>query len=106
MSDRQLAEELRHRASTMNGAQPVGAGDGHTYVLGYYGVPARALDQLAADAPDAKDKRIAELEAALAYLRKEMRDEQDLGVSGFEDWIAVIDKAAPPSRSIRIDQNG
>lgn len=45
-SDREkLVERLRHRAETMNGAHPVGAGDGGTYAWGYYTVADQKLDR-------------------------------------------------------------
>lgn len=46
----ELVERLRERARTMNGAEPVGAGDGHTYTLCYYSAGDRGLDREAATA--------------------------------------------------------
>jgi FAD/FMN-containing dehydrogenase len=53
-----LVERLEHRAKTCNGAIPVGAGDGGTYVIGYY-------DAHCADDDAAAAARIRELEVKL-----------------------------------------
>jgi len=62
-SDREkLVEHLRHRAETMNGAHPVGAGDGGTYACGYYTVADQKLDReaIAALSEPVKDESVAE----------------------------------------------
>ena len=45
----ELVKRLIYRADTMNGARPVGAGDGGTYSVGYYG-PECAKDDMEAAA--------------------------------------------------------
>jgi hypothetical protein len=45
-----VVERLERRAKTMNGAQPVGAGDGNTYTVGYYSLGDNKLDTEAATA--------------------------------------------------------
>lgn len=57
-----LVERLMHRASTMNGVTPVGAGDGNTYAVGYYGPVDRKLDNEAATALAAMSAKLAEVE--------------------------------------------
>lgn len=61
----ELIKRLEHRASTMNGAEPVGSGDGHTYVTGYYTVSDRMLDREAAAALEAQAAELAETASAL-----------------------------------------
>jgi hypothetical protein len=63
-----LVERLKHRASTMNGVTPVGASDGNTYAVGYYGLVDRKLDNEAATA-------LATMSAANADLRRRVIDE-------------------------------
>lgn len=36
---------------------------------------------------------VVELRECLAWLRDQMKAEQSIGVSGFDDWISPIDKA-------------
>lgn len=55
----ELIERLNHRARTMNGAEPVGSGDGHTYATGYYTVSDRMLDREAAAALKAQAAELA-----------------------------------------------
>lgn len=91
MTDK-IADALRRRADTMNGARPVGAGDGQTYAVGYYDSLARKVDVLAAAALDAQDKRIAELEAAL------QRADEVIGPFAKEadQWDASVSDAYRP----------
>lgn len=72
-----LIESLDHRASTMNGAEPVGAGDGHTYVTGYYTVSDRMLDREAATALRA----LLESNAALEREREELKHDLERYIS-------------------------
>jgi hypothetical protein len=60
-----LLKRLEHRAKTCNGANPVGAGDGRTYVLGYY-------DAHCADDDAAAVARIRVLEEALEQSTRTM----------------------------------
>ncbi|MGN6776948.1 hypothetical protein [Rhizobium sp.] len=59
---------LRHRARTMNGAHPVGGGDGNTYVSSSYGPNDARLDRQAVEVID-------ELERQLAECRREALEE-------------------------------
>lgn len=70
-----LIERLDHRASTMNGAEPVGAGEGHTYVTGYYTVSDRMLDREAATALRALLERNEALERERTNLIETKREQ-------------------------------
>lgn len=63
-----LVERLRMRAKTLNGARPVGAGDGGTYTLGYYSAADARLDTEAATAIETLTREKAALAAERAGL--------------------------------------
>lgn len=69
-----LVERLRERARTMNGAEPVGAGDGHTYTLCYYSAGDRGLDREAATALERVTRELDAIRTKLATVEAETRE--------------------------------
>ncbi|OCJ12518.1 hypothetical protein A6U86_05705 [Rhizobium sp. AC27/96] len=69
---------LRLRAKTMNGAHPVGAGDGKTYVPNYYGSSDQRLDRQAIEVIEELEAKLAEAEGFAMIVRKANGDLSDL----------------------------
>lgn len=98
-----LVERLRERARTMNGAEPVGAGDGHTYTLCYYSAGDRGLDREAATALERVTRERDAIRTKLETVEAETRERAAMlgyAICAETGHVTLGDKVAEAIRNL------
>lgn len=88
---------LRLRAKTMNGAHPVGAGDGNTYVPNYYGASDARLDSQAVEVIEELEQKLFEAWDANRKLHRRAQFGEGLFETvkfDLEMWLTTL--SSPP----------
>jgi len=88
---------LRLRAKTMNGAHPVGAGDGNTYVPNYYGASDARLDLQAIEVIEELEQQLSSAREANRKLHRRAQIGEGLFATvkfDLEMWITTL--SSPP----------